>query len=80
MSVNSLQYPWVVRHAGWLLTRYLIKTDGRTAYERLRGREYKGEVAECMEVVNYKLAETQRGKLDAQSAIGVWKGQEYAIR
>ena len=75
MSVNSQQYTWAVRHAGWLLTRYLIKTDGKTAYERLRGREYKGEIAECFEVVTYKLAETQRGKLDAQSSIGIWVGK-----
>ena len=75
MTVTSVHYPWAVRHAGWLLTRYLIKSDGKTPYERLRGREFKGEVAECFEVVHYKLADSQRGKLDAQSAIGVWLGK-----
>ena len=75
MKVTSVHYPWAARHAGWLLTRYVIKTDGKTPYERLRGREFKGEVAECFEVVHYKLADSQRGKLDAQSAIGVWLGK-----
>ena len=26
-------FPWIVRHAAWLLTRYLIKKDGKTPYE-----------------------------------------------
>ena len=55
MSVSSLQYGWVVRRAGWLLTRYNAKSDGKSLYEGLRGREFKGEVVEPFEVVHYKL-------------------------
>ena len=65
-------YSWIIRHAAWLLTRYLVKLDGRTPYERLRGREYRGEIAEGFETVHYKVASTQKGKLDPQSSIGVW--------
>lgn len=43
MKVGSL----IVRHAGWLLA----------AYERLHGREFKGQVVEPFEVVHYKLWE-----------------------
>ena len=68
-------YSWIIRHAAWLLTRYLVKLDGRTPYERLRGREYRGEIAEGFETVHYKVASTQKGKLDPQSAIGVWLGK-----
>ena len=52
-----------------------MKLDGRTPYERLRGREYRGEIAEGFETVHYKVASTQKGKLDPQSAIGVWLGK-----
>ena len=48
-------FPWLVRHAGWLITRFLVKDDGRTPYERLRGRDYKGEIVDYAEVVHYKL-------------------------
>eukprot|EP00435_Cladocopium_sp_Y103_P039764 s3333_g10.t1 len=72
---NSLIYPWAVRHAAWLLTRFLVKTDGKTGYERLRGRDYKGEITEFGEISHFKLADDKKGKLDAQSAIGVWLGK-----
>ena len=68
-------YGWLIRHCAWLITRYLVKLDGRTPYERLRGREYRGEIAEGFETVHYKVASTQKGKLDPQSAIGVWLGK-----
>jgi hypothetical protein len=72
---NSLIYPWAVRHSAWLLSRFLVKTDGKTPYERLRGREYKGEITEFGEVSHFKLADDKKGKLDAQSAVGVWLGK-----
>ena len=40
-------FPWLVRHASWLITRFLVKDDGRTPYERLRGRDYKGDSGLC---------------------------------
>ena len=43
-----------MRHSSWLITRYLIKDDGKTPYERLQGRTYKGELAEFGEVVHWK--------------------------
>ena len=31
---------WLVRHCGWILSRYAVSADGRTGYSRLKGREY----------------------------------------
>jgi len=45
-----------------------VKADGRTPYERLRGREYRGEIAEWAETVHCKVATAEKGKLDPQSA------------
>lgn len=75
LKVSSVSYPWLVRHSAWQLTRFLVKADGKTPYERLKGREYKGEVVEPFETVHYKLAQDAKGKLDAQSAIGIWVGK-----
>ena len=71
----GLVYPWAVRHEAWLLTKFLVKADGKTPYERLRGREHKGEVTEFGEVSHFKLADDKKGKLDSQSAVGVWLGK-----
>ena len=32
--------PWLVRHRGWILSRYAVRADGRTGYSRLKEREY----------------------------------------
>jgi hypothetical protein len=40
---------WEVRHAAWVITRYLVKSDGATAFERLCGKEYNGEVMQLLD-------------------------------
>ena len=37
---------WVVEHAADVLNKFLVSADGRTAYERMRGKAYKSEVFE----------------------------------
>ena len=34
---------WLVRHAGDVLTKLLIVPDGKTAYERIKGKACAGE-------------------------------------
>ena len=45
---------WMVRWAAMLVSRYLVGKDGRTAYERRRGRKCKIPVAKFEESVLYK--------------------------
>ena len=75
VTETSTVFPWMVRHAAWLCTRYGVKQDGRTAYERLRNRSYKGEVAEFGEVVLYKFSNQNLKKLEDKWACGVWLGK-----
>ena len=72
---GEIHYPWLIRHSAWLLTRYLIKKDGRSAYERLRGREFKGEIVELYEQVHFKVASSEKQKLDSQTNKGIWLGK-----
>ena len=37
--------PWMVRHAANLISRYQVGMDGRTAYERWKGKKYKQGIA-----------------------------------
>ena len=64
VTETSTVFPWMVRRAAWLCARYGVKQDGRTAYERLRNRSYKGEVAEFGEVVLYKFSNQNLKKLE----------------
>ena len=34
---------WIPEHAGFLLSRFQVAADGKTAYERLKGKSYRGE-------------------------------------
>ena len=43
--------PWLVRHAGALLSRYHQSSDGMTAYRRLRGRNYDRVITEFGECI-----------------------------
>ena len=75
LQPSEKHLPWLVRAAAWLLTRYLIKKDGKTPYERLRGRSYNGEVAEPFEFVHFKISNLEKGKLDSQTSSGIWLGK-----
>ena len=43
-------YPWAARHAGFLLNRFVVQ-KGKTPFEVLFGREYKGKLAPWGSVV-----------------------------
>ncbi|CAK0820598.1 unnamed protein product, partial [Prorocentrum cordatum] len=72
--------PFLVRHAAWLITHYQVKVDGKTPYERLRGRPYKGQIAEFGEVVHCRDPQkaADMPKLDDRWRLGVWLGKSLA--
>ncbi len=37
-------FPWMVRHGSWLMTRFLVKATGMTAYAAVYGEEYRREI------------------------------------
>ena len=51
LPATSPVMPWVVRHAAWLITRFVVRPSGHTAYELLRGRAYRSELVEMGEKV-----------------------------
>ena len=57
-------FPWLARHAGGLIWHFL-----GSPYERLRGRDFHGEVVECYEVTRYKLDSEKTRKLDKTSKL-----------
>ena len=75
VGAKSLVLPWVVRHAGFVLTRYALKTDGRSSWARLRGKEYASALASIGETVDYKLVRPTQGKLEPRWCSGIFLGR-----
>ena len=58
ITTESPLLPWLVRHSGWILSRYAVRADGRTGYSRLKGREYTSGIAKLGEAIWHKLPKT----------------------
>ena len=76
----DLRHPviaWMVTHAGYVITHYEIGKDGRTAYERLKGKPTGIELCEFGEKVHYMPLKVGGGRLassDARYRTGIWLG------
>ena len=66
---------WLVRHATWCLNRFCIRGDGRTAYYRIKGRPYNGEVVRFGEAVLWKDPDKAAHKLEGRFSEGFWLGK-----
>ena len=55
ITTESPLLPWLIRHCGWILSRYAVRADGRTGYSRLKGREYTAGISIFGEAIWYKL-------------------------
>ena len=67
--------PWLVEHAGNVLTLFEVGSDGRTPYQRLRGRKMKIGMVEFGEIVHYMPLDIKnRGKLEPRFCEGVYLG------
>jgi hypothetical protein len=70
--------PWLVRHCAWTVTRYRTLQDGHTAFLRLTGAEYLGEIAPFGKVVMAKMpvgTKLNPAKLAPRWVRAVWLGR-----
>eukprot|EP00439_Symbiodinium_sp_Y106_P000441 s3079_g1.t1 len=51
LSVHSALFTWLVRHAQWLVNRYLCNAEGTTAFERCWRKKYAGFICRFCETV-----------------------------
>ena len=56
-------WPWLVRHAGWLLEKYHVKANKKTAFEDCFGQPPQGEVMKFAEVALFRVAVSPSGKI-----------------
>ena len=79
VTSDHLIMTWLVRHAAWLLNRYVVHEDGKTSYERRWTTRFNSGLCTFGECVNYKLQVASRQgprKLDAQWDQGLWLGKD----
>ena len=76
LSAKSNVLPWMVEYASVLINRYLVGRDGKTAYERAKGKSSKMLGFEFAEMVHFRRAPTpgRLGKLDTLWHHGVFVG------
>ena len=71
---NHPLLPWMVRHAAWILNRYLVHSDGLTSYQRRWERSYKHAICEFGERILYRTPAKRLPKGDLALQKGVWLG------
>ena len=79
VSSESPLFTWCVKHAQWLINRYLIGTDGKTAYCRRWSREYGGSLCMFGELIDAKMPISNKMKLPkggSQWFTGVYLGKD----
>ena len=76
IATESPLLPWLVRHCGWILSRYAVGADGRTGYSRLKEREYTPGIVIFGEAIWYKLPQTADiTKLNDRWRTAIWLGK-----
>ena len=55
---------WLVEHTSWVLNKFHLGDDGRTAYGRLHGREGRERICEFGETIMWFVPKKLRSKLD----------------
>ena len=59
LEIGDTIWPWLVEYAGHLLNRHEVGHDGKTAYERLKGKEATTLGIEFGESVHWKERKTK---------------------
>jgi len=76
LPADSPILPWAVRHGPWCYHRFHVGADGKTAWERARGRPYKAVLAQLGEIVLFlRPAHTRPGKMQGRFLKGVFLGR-----
>ena len=76
LSTEAIILQWLVRWSAMLISRFKIGSDGKTSYERQRGRRCQIEVVPFGEMVHYRrLSDKEpKNKLESRWEQGVWLG------
>eukprot|EP00974_Lingulodinium_polyedra_P005946 563189-Lingulodinium_polyedra.AAC.1 len=75
LAISHPVMPWLVRHAAWVVTRFLVKASGRTPYELVKQRKYNGQIVCFGETVWARRPGDREAKLDDMWSEKTWAGK-----
>ena len=58
--------PWMVRHAGHLITRFRVRENGRTSFQMMKGRRSNSKLVPFGETVLFKIPKTEKKTGDSE--------------
>ena len=68
---------WLVEHSADVLNRYNMGKDGRTPYQRLKGRKFVGNMLEFCSPVMFRVSgKVAGGIMQARWMPGIWVGKK----
>lgn len=77
LKVDTSIFPWMVKHAAWLLNRFLVHDDGLTAFQRRYDKGAPPGLAEFGEMTLFRVSGRHHtAKADATFKPGVWLGRD----
>ena len=79
LTSESPMFAWCVKHAQRLINRYMIRSDGKTAYSRRWSREYNGSLCMFGEWIDAKLPVSNKVRIPkggSQWFSGVYLGKD----
>ena len=74
LDINHPLFHWCVLHCNFLLNRFLIKSDGQTAFSRRWEKEYCSPLCQFGETVMYRVSQP-RANTDIKWGKGIWLGR-----
>ena len=76
LEVNWIIFEWLVEYAADVINKFVIGSDGMTAWERVKGRKHHGEFVRFCSYVMYRVAgSVQGGVMTERWMPGLWLGK-----
>jgi hypothetical protein len=78
VEVSWTIFEWLVEFAADVINKFVIGSDGRTAYERVKGKKHHGEFVRFCSYVMYRVAGKVEGGLMTERWMpGLWLGKRF---
>ena len=79
VPVDSPVFAWLIEHVADIHNKFHVYPDGTTAYERIKGRRYQGEMLEFGQIVMHRIpGKPQGGLMQPRWLTGVWLGKRFS--
>jgi hypothetical protein len=78
LDCNHAVIPWIIEHASDTYNKFHVCADGKTPYEKWKGKSWDKETLELCELVHYRFSKkNSRGKLDDRWDEGIFLGYHW---